>query len=699
MDYILAIDETGSFDILDIKDESYACGVLIEKNKERQLYESFKEAHSKFDKKNKGNFKFDNFHFSEHIKSNERKENICREILMPYVKKIYISKGKPYIFANMQNWWQISVLCIIKKAINELQADDTLIIKIDPRAMNVLGIDYDTMSIKEEKENTIIKINENFVSKIKIKSNNEFVANSNGTQIEFDGKDKVKIVLSKNNCISVKSKGNKSDSWHNYHNIIKLQFQKCLNNKNVTGPFFSGQDQCVALADIACGFVRKEREKITQEIVECSCLEFGIEDNPYKWIDKDPEIAAGLLFQEITNKNYTHAKSIKIILASLDDKNDKDQMNRVWAMFYDLVKYKIEQRELLGDFEEKVINKFKHEFKLRYFGENIKYIPDKFNELMNVFVEFYSHYGCTRLPFELEDAKKIYLTSKDDGRAAMRWTKYVSFILHSCQMPFNAYDFESTVPCLEETLATHRKVVEPLLELAGGIDENTTALLGSIGQSYAFREQYDEAEKYFNESLKTTKRTNRTYSFLFAIAHRNKNLPFAHKYFKLQTGVDASEFCKNENFSNAFNTVSYCKLRALELYINKTTQLDDIDIRHFDINQKDYAVGLALKWLAVGNMLENPKLSPYAEKLLENSIKNLQMGSFTEQTLALSAIQCFAYINPENEYCLRYQQFIKKLMKQSESFAKYMKQHREWKVINKDADLWDRAMFLPFYYA
>src|SRR5574344_1287800 len=111
MKYRLAIDETGSFTMME-GDNSFVCGVAIS-NKEQTIIDKYKLCYEKFglvppaSNDNKFIISNETFHFSGLTKE---KRDICRQELLPLVDKIYISKSKPALYANNQNWWLIAVM-------------------------------------------------------------------------------------------------------------------------------------------------------------------------------------------------------------------------------------------------------------------------------------------------------------------------------------------------------------------------------------------------------------------------------------------------------------------------------------------------------------------------------------------------------------------------------------------------------------
>ncbi|MGM9820563.1 MAG: hypothetical protein ACI3Z9_07145 [Candidatus Onthomorpha sp.] len=108
--YILAIDEFGNFSIG--SNGSFACGVVIEAN-ELTLKQAYQKMYREFGfpepvpntikellQTNEDIDDKARFHFN---KLNESQVEICKNNLLGFAKKVYVSKDKPTMFANNQN--------------------------------------------------------------------------------------------------------------------------------------------------------------------------------------------------------------------------------------------------------------------------------------------------------------------------------------------------------------------------------------------------------------------------------------------------------------------------------------------------------------------------------------------------------------------------------------------------------------------
>src|SRR5690606_28752877 len=186
MKYTFAIDETGSF-TFDRKQKSFVCGVLTS-TKEHQLKQKYQEVFQQiFNVSTAPNtteelIGSEKFHY---IKLTSYQKSICKTQFLPFAEKILVSAGKPLLFANNQNYWQIAVTAVITGLFNSynFQRGDEIDILIDFRKDLVWGTIPKTQPeflqyhqiLKEQFEKVIqpfqksrdLKINISFVSDTK----------------------------------------------------------------------------------------------------------------------------------------------------------------------------------------------------------------------------------------------------------------------------------------------------------------------------------------------------------------------------------------------------------------------------------------------------------------------------------------------------------------------------------------------------
>lgn len=675
--YILAIDETGRFTIDNENDKSFVCGVVTTKEIS-ELKEAYRRTYSDFDfpdpvpDDNEGLLtdntdKKDNarYHF---CKLDDDQKAFCKYNLMPLVDEIIVSKDKPALFANNQNWWLVAVTVVVREFLRnamseyELEKDDEIQIWIDNRDECVWG----TISEKGDK-----------------------------------------IYKSKN------KEGKAVDKrFYYYHDIIKYQIKNLVkkylpNNVNEDNfkVYFNSDTKnfYINLADIVCGFVG-DKINLEKKLTSVSCKSFMDGNDPVLISKDNPTAALSIIFQEAFNNDLRNTRLAESLVKTL--RKESDNYIFVWDMFYDFLKYKIKERATKSSLVKikKFVDMFLNEFK------NVahNYLPtSKYIENLVLFVEYSSHSGEIEMPFCRESF--INCLRKNDNssetRLLRKWEKMVSFTLREAQVYFNAFNFSEINERVEDIWVQHEKLLGSIPDIIydDKKDEPTTALIGTLAQSYAYNGDYDNAIEYFNMSLEySVKSKNRIYSSLFTIYHRHKDLDNARRYFELQNNVTPEQYYANEKYGDAWKLLSYCKLRALELYLNGKTELPYIELSELSSYNSEYPFPLVMKWTAIALYLEDKVKNKTAiEKLLDDAIANLldKDNGFAINTLALPLIQCYALLNKQNPYHAKYNNLMSEFEKKSGYFAKYVESAPDLKDINNSKDIWERAILLPFIYA
>ena len=655
MKYIYAIDETCRFAINN-DTKSFTCGVLINGN-EFALKQAYQKVYEELGfpaptpttidglLKTTDNID-DNARFHFNRLTDEQRE-ICKKHLLPFVQRVYVSKDKPVLFANNQNWWLIAITVIIREFLRDLklEKDDEVEIWIDNRNEKVWGIEDDENNIEFKDYHNIIK-----------------------QQIVNNVKDYVQ-----------------------YRDKLKIMF------RSDTSSFF------INLADIVCGFVRKDKCVLNDRIEECSCKEFNSGLDPISCKSKNPLLALGIIYQEVDSDKYDNISHIGDILARL--RNDKDDYEMAWDMFHDFLKSEINERRIssklvgLSDFVEMFFKEFDNAAKLRISASRCL-------ELMVLFVEYYSHIGSTDNPFKRDNFVGIlkHCDKDTETRTLRKWEKLVSYTLRECQIYFNSYNFVAAKDSLEQVWEKHEKLMSVLGDILYEKDEPTAALIGSLAQSYAFEGNNDEAVEYFdmskNYAIKSTAITN---SYLFAIYHSNGDVEKCREYFQMVTHKTPEDYYQKGKFDETWVLLLYCKLRALELYKNGTTVLSAIDLESLKNYNSEYPFPLVMKWEGVALCLENKDGNiSKAKKYFTDAIANLlaKNNGFAIRTLALPIMQCYSSMDNQNPYHARYNTYLNELKAQSSSFAAYV--DNKMPILNEvrnDRDIWQRALMLPFYYS
>ena len=657
--YVLAIDEFGKFEIGN--KNSFACGVVVEAN-ELTLKQAYQKVYKEFgfpepvpnstnellqtkeDINDKGRFHFN--------KLTDSQLEICKNNLLGFAKKVYVSKDNPTMFANNQSWWLIAVVVVIERFLNDYPFEEGSEVEVwlDCRRDNVWGV------LQED----------------------------------------------------VKRLG-----FASYHNTLKQQIERRVQNyaanKGVTLKIRFKSDTSsfyINLADLVCGFVRKDRAAIGAEIVETSCRMFTEKVDVVKMANQYPLSALNCIFQEVLNEIYLNIPQANNIIRHL--RQDRDEYVMAWDSFNEFVKLKIESRSTASSLvkAKQLIDCFLEEFSNTK-GQCLK--GEQRLEMVTRFVEYYSHIGEVNVPIDdamFDDLLKS-VDSNSETRALRRWEKKVSFVLRQSQIYFNGYNFEGFRQTIEQCYSQHERIInsiEVLKDEQGKVkDEPTVALLGTLAQTYAYIGDIDQAEEYFILSKEYAIKSNAiTDSYLFCLHHCKGDIEACRTDFEAVSKKTPERYAEDKKFEDLWTLLLYCKLRALELHTNGKTALPCIDLKSLSSYNSEYPFPLIMKWEAIALWIENATANkPIVEKYFSDAINNLlsEDNGFAIKTLALPIVQCYGLVNNRNEYHARYNQIVEQLQKQSQSFASYVKSSDVLQSITNKEDLWQRALSLPFIYS
>lgn len=657
--YVLAIDEFGKFEIG--TKNSFACGVVVEAN-ELTLKQAYQKVYKEFgfpepvpnstnellqtkeDINDKGRFHFN--------KLTDSQLEICKNNLLGFAKKVYVSKDNPTMFANNQSWWLIAVVVVIERFLNDYPFEEGSEVEVwlDCRRDNVWGV------LQED----------------------------------------------------VKRLG-----FASYHNTLKQQIERRVQNyaanKGVTLKIRFKSDTSsfyINLADLVCGFVRKDRAAIGAEIVETSCRMFTEKVDVVKMANQYPLSALNCIFQEVLNEIYLNIPQANNIIRHL--RQDRDEYVMAWDSFNEFVKLKIESRSTASSLvkAKQLIDCFLEEFSNTK-GQCLK--GEQRLEMVTRFVEYYSHIGEVNVPIDdamFDDLLKS-VDSNSETRALRRWEKKVSFVLRQSQIYFNGYNFEGFRQTIEQCYSQHERIInsiEVLKDEQGKVkDEPTVALLGTLAQTYAYIGDIDQAEEYFILSKEYAIKSNAiTDSYLFCLHHCKGDIEACRTDFEAVSKKTPERYAEDKKFEDLWTLLLYCKLRALELHTNGKTALPCIDLKSLSSYNSEYPFPLIMKWEAIALWIENATANKQiVEKYFSDAINNLlsEDNGFAIKTLALPIVQCYGLVNNRNEYHARYNQIVEQLQRQSQSFASYVKSSDVLQSITNKEDLWQRALSLPFIYS
>lgn len=657
--YVLAIDEFGKFEIG--TKNSFACGVVVEAN-ELTLKQAYQKVYKEFgfpepipnstnellQTKEDINDKA-RFHFN---KLTDSQLEICKNNLLGFAKKVYVSKDKPTMFANNQSWWLIAVVVVIERFLNDYPFEEGSEVEVwlDCRSDKVWGV------LQED------------VERLKFAPYHKTL----GDQIE-------------------------------------RRVQNYAANKGVTLKIYFKSDTSsfyINLADLVCGFVRTDRAAIGAEIVETSCRMFTEKVDVVKMANQYPLSALNCIFQEVLNEIYLNIPQANNIIRHL--RQDREEYVMAWDSFNEFVKLKIESRSTASSLvkAKQLIDYFLKEFSNTK-GQCLK--GEQRLEMVTRFVEYYSHIGEVNVPIDdamFDDLLKS-VDSNSETRALRRWEKKVSFVLRQSQIYFNGYNFEGFRQTIEQCYSQHERIInsiEVLKDEQGKVkDEPTVALLGTLAQTYAYIGDIDQAEEYFILSKEYAIKSNAiTDSYLFCLHHCKGDIEACRTDFEAVSKKTPERYAEDKKFEDLWTLLLYCKLRALELHTNGKTALPCIDLKSLSSYNSEYPFPLIMKWEAIALWIENATANKQiVEKYFSDAINNLlsEDNGFAIKTLALPIVQCYGLVNNRNEYHARYNQIVEQLQKQSKSFASYVKSSDVLQSITNKEDLWQRALSLPFIYS
>ena len=657
--YVLAIDEFGKFAIG--SKNSFACGVVVEAN-ELTLKQAYQKVYKEFgfpepvpnstnellQTKEDINDKA-RFHFN---KLTDSQLEICKNNLLGFAKKVYVSKDKPTMFANNQSWWLIAVVVVIERFLNDYPFEEGSEVEVwlDCRSDKVWGV------LQEDVEELGFK---------------------------------------------------------SYHNTLRQQIERRVQNyaanKGVTLKIYFKSDTSsfyINLADLVCGFVRTDRAAIGAEIVETSCRMFTEKVDVVKMANQYPLSALNCIFQEVLNEIYLNIPQANNIIRHL--RQDRDEYVMAWDSFNEFVKLKIESRSTASSLvkAKQLIDCFLEEFSNTK-GQCLK--GEQRLEMVTRFVEYYSHIGEVNVPIDdamFDDLLKS-VDANSETRALRRWEKKVSFVLRQSQIYFNGYNFEGFRQTIEQCYSQHERIInsiEVLKDEQGKVkDEPTVALLGTLAQTYAYIGDIDQAEEYFILSKEYAIKSNAiTDSYLFCLHHCKGDIEACRTDFEAVSKKTPERYAEDKKFEDLWTLLLYCKLRALELHTNGKTALPCIDLKSLSSYNSEYPFPLIMKWEAIALWIENATANKQiVEQYFSDAINNLlsEDNGFAIKTLALPIVQCYGLVNNRNEYHARYNQIVEQLQRQSQSFASYVKSSDVLQSITNKEDLWQRALSLPFIYS
>lgn len=662
--YVLGIDETGGFWTTPFVTsrnkhlKSFACGVCFIDKSDDDIKNIFFDLYEKFNgcrpagPNLKDALEGNAFH-STNLNKDKLKD--CRSAFAPIIDKVFCSEGLPSLYANNQDWWLTSVVVVIQEFLDS----------------------YD-------------------------------FNNCDKITIHFDGRKDTTWGTLDEGTAPYNPATQQWDTYRNYHEFLKARILDYINpiikHRNLNVKLYYGQDTKngdIAVADIAAKLVvgsfndKTFLDGIT--VKKRSCRRITNLNSPESLFDNNQVIEAfSTILSELEQGDGKHMEMVPPILNKLS--GQEEQYSVAWSMFYDFIKNRIKDRKL--DAYIPLVKCFTEE--LEKILPEWKNKLDGLKELNSVdfiilITEFYSHVGeATVLPFSFEEFEKS--NEKNEGRILRRWENYIRFYLRVAQICFNGYDFNTIVRPMESLWEKQKQIMQ-ILKVDN--DNHSSAIMGTLGQAYAFIGENSKAEEIFNEGLETsTSKKGQTYSYLFTIYHKAENTEKCREYFRLCTGIEANAY--HSKFSDdrlsTFDLLSYEKLRALELKVNGKTDLPRFEIEKRKDLGNEYPIPLIKKWAAIALYFENKDDNKDLIISLFNDAASdlIKESGFAVRSMSLTIYQCSYLLGLPNGH---YEELFKKLTEECKGFAEYAKSVPGIEKLDNNLDIWERACLLPFYYA
>jgi len=558
---------------------------------------------------------------------NDSERNKCKEYFVGIAEKIFISSGKPIFSSNQQHWWYVALQAVI-------------------------------FGLFENKK----------------------FSYGDSIDIYFDGRkiDVLGLIEPDENL------------WKAYHKAICDDFKKILakyeKTKGLKINITCSNDKnsiFVNLADIICGLVRSK----ILEAVECNCNE------NHSVIDlKNPSLALQRILQEVLFDKFGNVNLLDDIFKSL--RKNKNDYENIWIEVVKFLKTHFETRGT-NPKVMKQLNELKGVFYIEYENCAKKILPKDLQlDILISMLSFDTHSNTIKTKIERQNfCSLLNISNKGEHcRITDNWEKYVRLNILLAQIDFNGYNFCKVIEYFTELWDIQDKIKKLGLPFKTEKDDTTAEITGTMGQAYSFdgnlkdaKEFYEIAESHISKSY------FKTASYQFCIYLREQDIEKCYEYFEKQTEKKPADFGKEINEkTDAWFLLSYARLRCLEIYKNRISNLPKFD---YKLKGQSYPYPLILKWLAFEK--ENA-----AENLQKAASCLLKDDGFTTRTLALPVIQMLYIFEPKDELCKNYGKTLENLKNECENFKKYVNEKSpNLNKLDTNLDLWERAMLLPSYYA
>lgn len=656
----IGIDESGRFNYKSSQDRSFVCAAITQMSADElkdfyaQLYKSQKK-HAHKDKRDLLSF----FHATEF--NAKQKEQIF-ESQKECISKVIVSSGRPLVLGNPQHWWVVALMTVLRSVLESDLIKDG----------DVVDIAVATRSVASTYSEHI-----------------------------FASKD-----------------GLEYKEWGNYKDDFEKQLKKWV--KSINGKKLKLTLVCetakenvfVVLADQTAGMINLDREKFlgNAKIDTVRCADFNIASNDqFTMFLENDEL---LLAVQVWLRAFFSKEKIPFkLFHSIFDKAfaAKNDYANIWRAALDTCEYALDNR---GEYPQLIDRVFKLEPELQNEYARIQKLNSAqksehgidihlLMDIWRVLAKVASHRGDTSCDV-LDIVDRFWENGNQEiGSTLDRWKFYLQTKLIGAQIPFNGYDFSSVISRMEPLLDCHEKLCNlPFPFERMSVDDELAALLGTYGQAEAFQGKLDEAISIFKEDFAYSSIDWKPLptSFMVTILHRKQDFEQACVWFEKQTGgVSFEDFGKNlSSTSDLWQMVNYFKLLVLAQMQERPVECNIPELESWN-NQNTYPWPLVLKWAALSLMLSGNVDRGLV--LLEEAKKLLMKGGFAIKTLALPILQMLYCVTEDEQYETEYRGLLQQLTDICETFKTYVESQGDAFKLDKDKNLWDAAMILPFNYA
>lgn len=656
----IGIDESGSFNYKSSQDWSFVCAAITQMSADElesiyaQLYKSQKK-HAHKDKRDLLSF----FHATEF--NAKQKEQIF-ESQKECVSKVIVSSGRPLVLGNPQHWWVVALMTVLRSVLESDLIKDG----------DVVDIAVATRSVASTYSERIF-------------------ASKGGLEYK---------------------------EWGNYKDDFEKQLKKWV--KSINGKKLKLTLVCetakenvfVVLADQTAGMINLDREKFlgNAKIDTVRCADFNIASNDqFTMFLENDEL---LLAVQVWLRAFFSKENIPFkLFHSLFDKAfaAKNDYANIWRAALDTCEYALDNRgnePLLIDRVFKLGPELEKEY-ARIEGLNSEQRIELgidihlLMDIWRVLEKISSHYGDANCKV-LEYVDRFWENGNQEiGSTLDRWKFYLQTKLIGAQIPFNGYDFACVANRMEPLLDCQEKFCEqPFPFKNTAVDDELAALLGTYGQAAAFQDDLDEAINCFTEDYDCSSASWKSMpaSFMVTVLHRMGDFEKACEWFKKQTGgVSFEDFGKNlSSTSDLWQMVNYFKLLVLAQMQERLVECNIPDLESWNI-QNTYPWPLVLKWATFSLLLSGQ--GERGVELLCKAHNLLQKDGFAIKTLSLPILQMLYCVTEDEGFEKDYKGLLQQLTDTCETFKIYVESHGDAFKLDKDKNLWDAAMILPFNYA